>query len=169
MGGTQMINDMDDTSALGELDGTDAVVLDLLRSAIEKADPVPAGMVERISFAMTVRALEAEVAQLISNGTPVGVRSTAYDRASTLTFGSAGLSIMITLDDLGDGRSRISGWTSLGGVEVELRERAAARTTISDDHGRFSFEAVERGIVHFVFRRDPVDGFAPLITPGIEI
>lgn len=164
-----MTQDRESVLAAGPIDAEDTSALALLREAIGEYDPPPPGLVERITFAMTVRALEAEVAEIILGGVGAGVRSTAYDRASTLTFGSDNLSIMVTLDDLGDGRTRVTGWTSLGGVEVELRERARTRTTTSDTHGRFTFKSVERGIVHFVFRRDPDDGFSPLITPGIEI
>lgn len=164
-----MTEDREAILAGGPMDNTDAATLALLRTALEAHDPPPRGLAERISFAMTVRALEAEVAQLTSGRLEASVRSTAYDRATSLTFGSDSLSIMISLDDLGEGRTRITGWTSVGGVEVELRERARTRTATSDTHGRFSFDGVERGIVHFVFRRDPADGFAPLITPGIEI
>lgn len=164
-----MSEDREAILAEGPLDDVDAATLALLREALEEHDPPPPDLVERITFAMTVRALEAEVAQITSGSVAAGVRSTAYDRATTLTFGSDSLSVMVNLDDLGEGRTRITGWTSVGGVEVELRERARTRTATSDTHGRFSFDAVERGIVHFVFRRDPADGFPPLITPGIEI
>jgi hypothetical protein len=164
------MNDDDTSLADGPIDATDQAALRVLRRHLTDTDAPPAGMLDRIKFAMSVRALEAEVARLISEvDQPAGVRATIYDRTSTLTFSSDNLSIMVSWEDVGNGHVEISGWTSVGSVEVEMRERSCTRTTVSDAQGRFRFESVDRGLVHFVFRRDPADGFAPVITPAVEL
>ena len=50
-------------------------------------------------------------------------------------------------------RADIVGWVSEADVEVELRERGRTRTALVDEEGRFSFTAVERGLVNFVLLR----------------
>ena len=150
-------------------DAADAVVLAAIRDIFEKNDPVPADLTERSKFAMTVAALEAEVASIVSDGALVGMRSTEYDRASTITFASDGMTAMVSIEPERGGRARISGWVTEGPVEVELRERARTRVTRSDDDGRFALDGIERGLVHFVFRSLDDAGAQPVITPAIEI
>ena len=114
---------------------------------------MPADLVDRVKFAMSVAALEAEVAEIVSSATLETVRGTDYDRADTVTFASEGLSVMVTIEHGAATRADIVGWVSEGDVEVELRERGRTRTTVVDDEGRFTFPAVERGLVNFVLRR----------------
>lgn len=158
-----------DRLAAAELDETDEQILAELRDLWSAADPPPEGMTERIRFAMTVASLEAEVARIVEESLAgAGVRS-AYERASTVTFTSGSLSAMIDIEADEDDRVRISGWVSEASVEVELRERHRSRTTVVDASGRFGFGAVERGLVHFVFRRTDDPGSQPVITPTIEL
>lgn len=163
-----MMTPENEGSALS-LDATDALVLATLRDVFEESDPVPADLSERCKFAMTVSALEAEVASIVSDEAVAGMRSAEYDRATTITFASDSLSAMVSIEPSRGGRARLSGWVTEGGVEVELRERSRTRTTRTDGEGRFAFDAVERGLVHFVIRSlDDLDA-QPVITPAIEI
>ena len=160
--------------AADALDDTDEKILADLRRMWDGADPPPEGLAERIRFAMTVASLEAEVARIVQEGAlessarSVGARST-YERASTVTFTSGSLSAMIDLESADDGRVRVNGWVSETAVEVELRERQDTRTSPVDATGRFGFGAVERGLVHFVFRRTDDPTARPVITPTIEL
>lgn len=170
MGGV-MSTDFDwEAAADGQLDDDDVRTLMALREIWQASDPVPAGLADRARFAMTVAALEAEVAE-ITTATPQesGVRSTVYDRATTVTFSSDSLSAMITIEAVEDGTARISGWVTSAPATVELRERSRTRETIADSAGRFTFTSVERGLVHLVMRsaHDPLA--RPVITPAIEI
>lgn len=153
----------------GSLDATDAAVLAALRDIFEGNDPVPADLAERSKLAMTVAALEAEVASIVSGDSLAGMRSAEYDRATTITFASDALTAMVSIEQARGERSRISGWVTGGRVEVELRERSRTRVHRSDAEGRFGFESVERGLVHFVFRSLEDPGAQPVITPTIEI
>jgi hypothetical protein len=158
-----------DRLAGAELDEADEQILAELRALWTAADPPPAGLTERIRFAMTVSSLEAEVARIVQESlTGTGVRS-SYERASTVTFTSGSLSAMIDIEAAEDDRVRVSGWVSEAAVEVELRERQRSRTTSVDAAGRFGFGAVERGMVHFVLRRTDDPAARPVITPAIEL
>ncbi|GAA4712841.1 hypothetical protein GCM10025782_06180 [Pedococcus ginsenosidimutans] len=160
-----------DRLAAEPLDAEDLLALGTLRAIFAASDPVPPGLAERSKFAMTVAALEAEVAQITAAGVEAaGVRTTTYDRAQTVTFSSAHLSAMITIELVDGGRARISGWVSADGpTGVELRERSRTQTTETDADGRFRFSQVERGLVHLLLRRLDLPDSRPVITPAIEI
>jgi hypothetical protein len=159
----------EDSLARGGLDAIDDAVLAQLRAALEAIDPVPSTLTDEVKFRLSVAALEADIAEIVATSSELaGVRGTSYDRATSVTFTSGALSAMVTIDEQASGAASITGWTSEGGVEVELRERSRTRTSISDAHGRFSFADVQRGLVHFVFRHGSA-GVAPVITPAIEI
>jgi len=65
-----------DAPADGPLDGADLAILDDVRAAFSRADPMPAGLPERIKFALLMHNLEDEVARLIEDDSlqPVAVR-----------------------------------------------------------------------------------------------
>ncbi|HYN68350.1 MAG TPA: carboxypeptidase regulatory-like domain-containing protein [Ornithinibacter sp.] len=155
--------------AAGALDDVDAHLLDQIRHLHEALDPAPVDLVDRVKFAMSVAALEAEVAEIVSSATLETVRGTDYDRADTVTFASDGLSVMVSIEHGPSTRADIVGWVSEANVEVELRERGRTRTTLVDEEGRFSFTAVERGLVNFVLRRHSDPEAPPIITPAIEL
>lgn len=154
----------------GALDDLDLRALATLRAVWQASDPVPSGLAERAKFAMSVAALEAEVAEITTTTAELaGVRTTAYDRAGTVTFSSDRLSAMITIEVVDGTKARISGWVTTGPTAVELRERSGTQETTTDEAGRFTFASVERGLVHLVMRRlDEPDG-KPVITPAIEV
>ncbi|MGA8979261.1 MAG: hypothetical protein WB473_09130 [Pedococcus sp.] len=159
-----------DRLAAEPIDEQDLRALATVRSIFVSADPVPSGLAERAKFAMTVAALEAEVAEIIqTSAEAVGVRAKVYDRAATVTFSTDTLSAMITIE-LDDGsHARLSGWVSDGPTAIELSERSRTQTTQTDAEGRFTFARVERGLVHLLLRRlDQPEG-RPVITPAIEI
>ena len=159
-----------EAAAAGEIDEQDLRVLATLRTVVQASDPVPSGLAERAKFAMSVAALEAEIAEITTTTSELaGVRSTQYDRASTITFSSDHLSAMITIEVMDGGTARISGWVTSPPVWVELRERSRTQSTTTDTEGRFSFGSAERGLVHLVFRRTDAPEERPVITPAIEI
>ena len=152
------------------LDERDERALRLVRAHLALADPVPVDLAARVKFAMTVASLEAEVAHLISDAHELSaVRTTEYDRATTVTFESGSVSIMVTLEESERSTTTLRGWVTAPGAEVELRERSRGSVTTADDEGRFVFEQVERGTVHLVIRPHDEPGTRPVITPGIEI
>lgn len=156
--------------AAQQMDATDERALRLIRTHLEVADPVPVDLTERVKFAMTVASLEAEIAHLMDDSLLAGAtRTTEYDRATTVTFESEGLSIMVSLEPLKGDHTLVRGWVTSPGADVELRERSRSQEATADEDGRFVFERVERGTVHLVIRRNDEPGSRPVITPGIEI
>jgi hypothetical protein len=159
-----------DRLAAEPLDPQDLRALGALRSIFAASDPVPPGLAERAKFAMTVAALQAEVAEIIQTSAEVaGVRAKVYDRAATVTFSTDTLSAMITIESVDGVHARLSGWVSDGPTAVELRERSRTQSTRTDAEGRFTFASVERGLVHLLLRRLDVPDGRPVITPAIEI
>ena len=130
---------------------------------------MPDGLVERISFGITLDALEAEVAQLVRHGELAGARGGAA-AMQTVTFSSGSLTTMVTIGASGPDRVRIDGWAAPGGgVTVELRIADGRRTTIADADGRFVFEDVPRGRAQFLFVPASGAGHASVITPALEL
>lgn len=167
------------------LDEVDLAVLGRLGRLTRLADPVPEGLVERSLFAATLAALEAEVMELAYVEAPAtGVRGdtlgsageAAPVEARTITFTHSSLTVMISLSAADGGRVRVDGWAAPTGVlSVELhRPGTDPLVVVSDEDGRFSFEAVERGAASLVVRRASeaveADGGAGAVsTPVIEI
>jgi len=159
-----------EAAAGGEIDDLDLRALAMLRTVWQASDPVPSGLADRAKFAMTVAALEAEVAQITTmTAETAGVRSTQYDRAGTVTFSSDQLSAMISIEVVDGGTARVSGWVTSGPTRIELRERSRTQETTTDAEGRFTFASVERGLAHLVMRRLDDEEGRPVITPAIEI
>lgn len=158
--------------ATAELDATDVQILGELRALWTALDPPPPGLTERVQFAMTVAALEAEVARIVQEGAagPAAAVRSDYEQVSTVTFASESVSAMIDIErDRAHDLRTVHGWVSESEVEVELRERHRCRRVPVDATGRFSFEQVEPGLVHFVFRRTDGRDDRPVITPAIEL
>jgi len=159
-----------DALAAEPIDDEDLQALATLRSILQASDPVPSDLAERAKFAMSVAALEAEIAEITTTTAELaGVRSTDYDRAGTITFSSEQLSAMITIELVEGTNARLSGWVTTGPTHIELRERSRTQETTTDDAGRFTFTSVQRGLVHLVMRRLDDPQSRPVITPAIEI
>jgi hypothetical protein len=162
----------DDVDALAAqpLDAEDAQILERMAGLFDRLDPVPNGLVDRITFGMTLDALHAEIAELQRAGDLAGVRSTGATEAKTVTFTSTSLTLMITISTTSPELSRIDGWVAPGGgVEVELRSVGGLLTRTADEDGRFVFEDVPRGLIQFIVRQPGDDPGPPVVTPSLEI
>jgi hypothetical protein len=156
--------------AAGDIDADDEQLLVRVAALYDGLDPVPAGLVDRISFGITLDALHAEIAEMERSGGLVGVRSDSATEAQTITFTSASLSLMITISPTSADRTRVDGWAAPGGgVTVELRSVDGTATRVADADGRFVFEDVPRGLAQFVVRQPGSDPRPPVVTPSIEI
>lgn len=156
--------------AAGLVDADDEHVLHRLAGLYDTVDPVPAQLVERIQFSITLDALHAEIAELQRAGDRAGVRSGEATEAQTVTFTSSNLTTMVTITPTSAERVRIDGWVAPGGgVSVELRTGAATLHTTADPDGRFVFDAVPRGLARFVLRTPPGAARPPVVTPSIEL
>jgi hypothetical protein len=159
-----------DTLATAPIDDADVRVLERLAALWDQVDPVPAGLVERIGFGITLDALHAELAELQVTGSLTGVRSAEAAATQTVTFTSESLTTMITLTQQAAGIARVDGWATPGaGLVVELRTLGGSRQTIADEDGRFVFDDVPRGMVRFVMKSPEGAGSIHVITPSIDI
>src|SRR3954454_17415159 len=121
MGCLMTTSDNLDALASEPIDAEDERVLDRMAALFDRLDPVPAGLVDRITFGITIDALHAEIAELQRAGDFTGVRSGGASEARTVAFTSASLSLMITISTTSAETSRIDGWAAPGGgAEVEL-------------------------------------------------
>ncbi|MBM6401608.1 carboxypeptidase regulatory-like domain-containing protein [Phycicoccus sonneratiae] len=159
-----------DHLATQPLDDVDVHVLDTIADILRAGDPVPAGLVDEVKFALTMQALHAEVAELQALGVDTAAaRSAEYSHTQTLTFGAEALSVMITLSPLDDDTVRIDGWVTGhdGTVSIELRAGTRTLGATTDADGRFIIDPAPRGLVRFVFT--PEGEVRPVITPTVEI
>ena len=156
--------------AAGAIDAHDAEILRRLDALVDAYDPVPDGLVDRIGIALTVEALQAEVARLHLAGDLAGsVRADESSiEAGTITFTTDVLTVMISVHHEA-GEVRVDGWAAPAGrLAVELHQFGDVLVTESDDGGRFSFTGVERGPARLVLRR-PSDPTVPIVTPQVEL
>ena len=163
---------MSDESALaaGAIDEQDVALLQRVAAAWTAADPVPAGLVERLEFGVTLDALHAEIAQLQRMDGLVGARSAAGPEVQSVTFTSQHLTTMVTIAPDGPDRVRIDGWIAPGGgVEVELRTTEGRRQARADADGRFVFTDVPHGLAQFVLRAPGDPTPPPVVTPSIDL
>ncbi len=156
--------------ARGRLDAVDAHVLDTLRRAAEALDPVPPGLVDRVTFAVALDEVYAEVAEIqredILAGSGVRSGDDGTDTA-TMTFSSERTSMTITVSPSGHRLVRIDGWlTGADGATIALRIPGETRREAAQS-GRFWFDDVPRGQVQLMV--EEADGRATMITPAVEL
>lgn len=152
------------------IDEADVGMLAALGRLVDGADPVPHDLVERSVLAMSLALMDAELMAIVAEGQPVGaVRADTAASASTVTFTSALVSVMVDISEVG-GRVRLDGWVApASGCRVELR-RADGQVwaTESDVDGRFVLEGVPHGLAGIVLLG--AAGDAPrLTTPVLEL
>ena len=155
--------------AVGEIDDIDIANLQRMAQLYDALDPVPAGLVDRIQFGITLDALHAEIAELQRSDELVGVRGEEATETQTITFTSVALTAMVTIGMQSADRVRLDGWVAPGaGVSVELRIGSDVLRTECDADGRFVFAEVPRGLAQFVLRVPDPDKL-PVITPSVEL
>lgn len=158
--------------ARGRLDAEDEDLLRSIRAAYELEDPLPAGLIERLQFQITLDALHAEVATLTHlDLASAGARSTVTESVRTVTFTSQSLTTMVTITAQSGGSVRVDGWAAPGaGLVVEVLLAEGSRQTGTDEDGRFVFEELPAGLARFVLHRRPDQGEPTrVLTPTIEL
>ena len=157
-----------------QLDDLDYEILDGIRAIFERVDPMPAGLPERVRFALAMRGLESELARPVSEEGPrlVGARGTEQSR--TVTFDSASLSIVIRIEQNKNGSVRIDGWLAPAQPrEIEMQTSAETLSVSSDDQGRFAFAEVPPGTARLVVVgaavRDQGGGGPSVVTPALVL
>jgi len=170
----------------------DEALLAMIKSMFEAADPMPAGLVERIKFSVALADLESELARLTAGQTDPADWSEPREHAGemalargtteesrTITFDSSSLTIMIRIDSNADGTVRVDGWLAPPlSCQVEMTLTDGSVTVDADEEGRFAFPSVPRGTARLVVRRaerGSVEGtqeaFGPraVVTPALVL
>lgn len=159
----------------GLVDELDEAVLADLARLVGTADPVPAGLVERALFALTLENLRAEMMELRHVETPaLAARGNEADeremvRVSTITFACEPVTVMITMSESPTGGLCIDGWVAPAErYRVELYRPGDHIGVDSDEDGAFVLFDVPYGPTCLALRR--ADGTGPTVcTPVIEL
>lgn len=155
------------------IDATDVALLGELAHLYEAVDPMPSGLIGRLSFSLALDELYAEVAAM-NRVAPdlIGVRSDpAGVRTETMTFSAESLTAMITVTHVGPDQVRLDGWLAPAQpLRVRLRTTDSRLDTIADDAGRFSFTDLPGGFVQLSFHSEPGEDDTPVVvTPSFEL
>lgn len=154
------------------MDDIDRTILREMRGMYEAVDAPPADLAERVKFALTLAALEAEVAHLQELSTAEVRSEQTYATTDTLTFTSSSTSLMVTVGpDVGATGAdllRVDGWVTGSGVLVELSVGTERHPATSDANGRLVWEGVPRGRARFLIH-PASEGARPVVTPTIEL
>lgn len=149
------------------LDADDLALLAAVRTAYEQRDPVPAGLLGRIEFELTLDALQTEAATLTRlDLAGSGARS---EPVRSITFTSDSLTTMVTVTPQQPGTVRVDGWAAPGaGVRVELLLASGPRETTADEDGRFVFDQVPTGLAKFALHLPGPEGVT-VVSPSVEL
>lgn len=147
--------------------GQDAQLLQQVHELWNRVDPVPAGLTDRISYALTVQLLQAEVVELTR--TPeLLARSEPAEVTRSLTFAGSTVSLMVTVTPEADGL-RLDCWVTQPGAVVQVDGAGGQRTEVTDEHGRLTLTRVAPGPTHFVVWPDANRVARPIITPIVDL
>lgn len=150
------------------LDSLDATILAEVRDLWGRLDPVPAGLAERTRFALTMHALEAELAELTRPEAALTRLDEDVATAESVTFTSSRASLLVTVTVLDRDTARLDGWVTVAGAVVRVHTDGGEQVVTADDAGRFTFDEVRRGPVRFaVWPEGPQQ--RPVVTPPVDV
>jgi hypothetical protein len=155
-----------------EMSRSDAELLDQLQAMWESRDPVPEGLVERVTFAIGLDDLDVEMMRLTEEVlVPAGARGAEHVR--TITFGGESITVMVTVSQEGHEAFRLDGWLApAAALSIELRRSEGSVTTSSDEGGRFVFEEVPAGLAQLVLHPTPnsaVELRQDVVAPAVQL
>ena len=150
------------------LDSVDDDILAQIASMYSQADPVPDGVVERITFTLALAEMEAELAEIqLLNAELAGARSDV-ETVRTISFAASTVTIVVTIGDASPDRVRIDGWLSPAhAMPVELRSVSEHLVGTADVNGRFVFDDVRTGLASVVVH--PSGAERPVATPTFQL
>lgn len=151
-------------------DEADTRLLDALRAAANRLDPVPPAVEFAARESFTWRAIDAELADLaydslLDDARLAGVRS--GDAPRTLTFEAAALSVEVEVTEAGERRRLVGQIVPPQRAEVEIRHPGGTVNVEADEVGRFAAD-VGAGPVSLRCRVEEGDG-PPLETAWVIV
>lgn len=152
----------------------DDVVWDQLTSMWQLADPVDPDLADRVLVALAMDDIDAEYAMLhlVERSTELaGTRGD--DTAVTITFAAGDVSVTIHVSSVAQGRRRLDGWVTTGGViGVSVVQQEHQQRADIDAAGRFAVPDLAAGPTRLVLDLgdERTDG-APrtFATPVVEL
>lgn len=155
-------------NGIGRIFPSDEELLADLDRFLDEMDPPPAGLVERVQFAIDLENLDVEVARWESMDALVGVRSSGDQGTSTFTVSD--LTVMINFTKVGQ-KNRIDGWLVPAGeysVEVRVAEHGSSETT-ADEGGRFVLDNVPCGTTQILVHLGDLASRRTVVTPTVVL
>ncbi len=146
-----------------------------LNDLLETLDPVPADLAERAKFAISARALDAEIAALMTADL-VTVRGSTAQETGRLFTTPGGASVLVDLSVDTGGRLRIDGWVTDGSAEISayaaqdplaVAGAPALARVRADDDGRFILTVPGGPVMLLV--RPAATGAGAVLTPPLEL
>lgn len=149
-------------------DHEDAQLFSQLRSVWREADPVPAGLIDRMVAAVAAAGLSQEYALLtLVEGELSAVRGEAD--ALTLQFSDGTTSILLHVTGTAAGRRRVDGWVDTAAATLVLTQGERSRSTTPEVTGRFVFDEVPPGLTRVRLETRVGDKTRTLATPQFEL
>jgi hypothetical protein len=149
----------------------DDLLLTRLRAVLDAADAPPPDVVDLAKGLFTLRALDAELADLTADSDAdsgaVAVRDAGTD-VRLLTFEAGELTIEAEVSGVGPVRRVVGQVLPAGAGTVEARQpsRPGPRTVEVDERGRFALDDVRPGPLSLTCRRP---GARPVTTSWLDI
>jgi hypothetical protein len=162
-------------------DDGDSALLARLGDAVLHVDPIPAGLTDRVVFALAFDELLTEANTVVETATLAEVELSGArgeqrtGRLRSLEVTARGLTAMLTIGpDAEDGGHRLDGWLAADRIpghtwtavlRIGGRRRQDANV---DADGRFVLTAVPDGLVQLVFASDGPNAVT-VVTPAFEV
>lgn len=127
----------------------DDEIMALLAEALERADPVPAHVMDNARAAFTWRTIDAELAELVFDSAlhTSGVRSQETNRQVTFRSSNVEIEVMILEDR---GRRLVGQLVPARDATIELMGADGMQSSSTDGLGRFSFAQLDDGPARLV-------------------
>ncbi len=127
----------------------DDEIMALLAEALERADPVPAHVMDNARAAFTWRTIDAELAELVFDSAlhSSGVRSEETNRQVTFRSSNVEIEIMILEDR---GRRLVGQLVPARDATIELIGADGMQSSSTDGLGRFAFAQLDDGPARLV-------------------
>lgn len=150
----------------GRMDAIDDDILTHIAEMFDAIDPPRDDLADEILFAMSLAALDAELASLEDASVPA-LRTDSARPTDTVTFTSSALQLMVSATHLADGL-RIDAWITGGGLRVDLISGATSHPATSDANGRIVWQGIPPGPLRFLMHPNDEES-RPVLTPVIEL
>jgi hypothetical protein len=138
-------------------EAADLELLDELRAAAQRFDPVPDAVIEAARAAWTWRTIDAELAELTYDSWTedkelAGVRGVAATASRMLSFEASGVALELEIDVEGDQRRVLGQIVPAQPGVVEIHHRRGTALVEADAVGRFSAASIAPGLFRLTVR-----------------